>query len=707
MGIPIKVLLVEDDAGDAELTIRALRAGGFEPVSKRVDTAPEFAEALDTDDWQIVISDHRMPTFSSLEALEMLLARHIDVPFLLVSGTIGEEAAASVMRAGAKDYILKDNLTRLPVAVARELHEASERSRRREAELGQAAAEERYREMVEQIPAVTYRVSLADGEVVTAFVSPQIEAFTGYSPAEWGAQPMLWIQTLHPEDRQRVIATLTQTRIDDQPFLAEYRVQCRSGATVWLRSEGRWSTETDGRRTLQGFIVDISDRRRAEETIHHLAFHDGLTGLANGPSLHDELGREIEQAREANRSVAVLRLCVRRLREINSTLGRLNGDQIIQKVGTRLQGIEQARFVARLGAAEFAMLVSGADAAGARRVADRCVAVLQEPIVIEGLPVEVDACVGIAMFPGHGEDSDTLLRRADVALDNARRSPSGSALYSKADDPYDPRRLVMMGELRRAIEGDQLRLEYQPKIDLQSHHVVGVEALLRWTHPELGNVPPYEFVCLAEESALIRPLTRWVLNEACRQSRAWRQAGMQVPIAVNLSARNLIEADLADFVAGLLETWGLPPSALELEITESAIMAEPKRAADLLEVLASRGMAIAIDDFGTGYSSLAYLRRLRASEVKIDRSFVIGLSKDEGDLAIVRAVIDLGHRMGLRVVAEGVEDAKTFEILASAGCDLAQGYHMARPMPAADFSRWLGGGSYGLAEPVKEEGGSH
>jgi diguanylate cyclase (GGDEF)-like protein/PAS domain S-box-containing protein len=310
-------------------------------------------------------------------------------------------------------------------------------------------------------------------------VSPQIETFTGYSPAQWSSDPALWVRTLHPEDRDSVLTALTRTRLESEPFLAEYRVQCQNGAIVWLRSEGRWSTGEGGRRLLQGFIVDISDRRRAEETIHHLAFHDGLTGLANGGRLRNELSRAIEQARSVNRPVAVLRLCVRRLREINSTLGRDNGDRIIQKVAKRLESREQAQLVARLGAAEFAVILSGADAAGGRRIADRCVVLLQEPIVIEGLPVEIDACVGIAMYPGHGEEAETLLRRADVALDHARRSSIGAALNSKSDDPYDPRRLVVMGELRRAIETDQLRLEYQPKIDLKSRDVVGVEALLR------------------------------------------------------------------------------------------------------------------------------------------------------------------------------------------------------------------------------------
>jgi diguanylate cyclase (GGDEF)-like protein/PAS domain S-box-containing protein len=703
VGVPLKALLIEDDAADAELTLRALRAGGFEPISTRVDTADDFARALATDDWQVIISDHRMPSFSSLEALAELGRHGLDIPFLLVSGTIGEEAAVDVMRAGAHDYILKSNLTRLCVAVERELREADERRKRRQAEEGQTRAEERYRELVERIPAATYRITFSGDVIESVYVSPQIEGFTGYTVAEWIGRPAMWSQTLHEDDRGQVRGALRASRERREPLLIEYRVRCRNGETVWLRNEARWSVdEARGLHSLQGFMIDISDRRRAEETVLRLAYHDPLTGLPNGAWLHHSLEQQLRAARAANRPLALLRICLRGLHEINITLGRENGDRILGAAAARLAALERERTVVRLGAAEFALLVTGADAAGGKRLADRIVAALQEPILVDGLPIELGAWVGIGLFPGHAEDADTLLRRADVALDVARRGVADCVVYSRCDDPYDPRRLVLMGDLRHAIESDQLHLEYQPKIELRSRKVVGVEALLRWSHPEFGDVPPTEFVGLAEGSALIRPLTRWVLNEACRQCRAWRQTGLHIPVATNLSARNLLEPDLADHIAGLLETWGLDAASLGLEITESAIMAEPARSARLLEQLRAGGTSLAIDDFGTGYSSLSYLRRLVVSEVKIDRSFVIGLSSDQGDLAIVRAVIDLGHRLGLRVVAEGVEDAKTWDLLEAAGCDLAQGYYMARPMKGAELLRWVAASHYGLATPMKD-----
>jgi len=705
MTIPLRVLLVEDCESDAELTICALRAGGYDPVVRRVDTATGLMAALETETWDVILSDHRMPGFSSVEALRLVQARDLDIPFLIVSGTIGEEAAVAGMRDGAHDYILKGNLTRLPVAVERELREAAGHRARRDAEQRQREAEERYRTLVEQIPAVTYIAGASDASPLSIrFVSPQIEAIAGYTPDEWVGGGENWMRALHPEDRERVLAELEESRRNVGRFVSEYRMITRNGDVVWLRDEGQWSEDPDsGSMVLQGFAVDISEKKRAEETIERLAYCDSLTGLPNRVSLHQRLAEAIAAARDGNQPLALLDLGLNRFREINNTLGHHNGDLVLTRVAERLAALTGVALIARVGPARFAIVCPGVDAEGAVRVAERAAHALQAPIVVEGLPIEVGATIGIAMFPGHGEDPELLLRCADTALQAARRGVETLALYTKDQERYDPHRLVLMGELRTAIDAGQLRLEYQPKIDLRSRRVLAVEALVRWRHPELGNVRPDEFIGLAEESSLIRPLTRWILNEAFRQCRAWHQQGIEICISVNLSARNLQDPDLAAQIESLLQTWGVSPGWITLEITESAIMADPNRAAQTLERLSQRGVSLSIDDFGTGYSSLAYLRRLPVSEVKIDRSFVIGLSSQQGDLAIVRTVVDLGHHLGLSVVAEGVEDARTWDLLADLGCDLAQGYYMARPMPASDFEGWVRSGTYGLGEAPKTE----
>jgi EAL domain-containing protein (putative c-di-GMP-specific phosphodiesterase class I) len=312
------------------------------------------------------------------------------------------------------------------------------------------------------------------------------------------------------------------------------------------------------------------------------------------------------------------------------------------------------------------------------------------------LPIEVGGSLGISVFPEHGDDAEVLLRRADLAVLVAKREAGSCVVYSPACDPYDPRRLVLLGELRRALEGDELLLHYQPKVELKARSVVGAEALLRWRHPKRGMVRPDEFIPLAEKSGLIKPLTRWVLGEAVRQCRSWERSGRPLYVAVNLSARNLQDPSLVGQITGLLETERVSPEWLRVELTESAVMSDQARVVESLSQLRGAGIETAIDDFGTGYSSLAYLQALPVSELKIDKAFVIGMGVDgNGKATIVRSTNDLGHNLGLSVVAEGVEDERTLELLGTYGCDGAQGYHIARPMSAPDLGRWLAESRWG------------
>jgi len=696
----LSCLIVEDSADDAALIVRALCAGGFELDWERVDTADALREALARRTWDVVLSDHRMPRFSSSEAMEIVKASGTSAPFLLVSGSIGEEAAVAAMRAGVRDWISKDDLVRLPPAVARELAEAADRLAHARAQQRLREAEERYRHLVEQIPAVIF---VLDDQGVTRFVSPQVESQTGFSVEEWQAQPGLWFRLIHPDDLEPIRVRWEQSCATRDPFFAEYRFSDKSGETLWIRAEGQWSRTPDGEWLLRGFTSDVTDRKRAEAKLRHVAYHDPLTDLPNGSYLLEYLEKALAEAAEGSKTLSVFQLELKRIVEIKNTLGRHNGDLLIHQAAALLAqepGIDLASCV---GTGAFALVAIGADAEAASRIAHSIARRFEEPFTIQDLPVEIGVDVGIAVYPGHGDDAELLLRRADVALAHAQARLSGIALYSKDHDPYDPRRLLLMSDLRTAIENGDLRLEYQPKIELASRRVVGVEALVRWRHPEFGNIRPDEFVALAEESALIRPLTDWVLREAFRQCRAWHQAGLEIKMSVNLSARNLQDSTLVERIDSLLETWGVDPGWIVLEITESALMADPERAASHLADLSGRGVTVSIDDFGTGYSSLAYLRHLPVGEVKIDRSFVIGLTSDQGDLPIVRTIIDCGHHLGLAVVAEGVEDAMTWDLLADAGCDLAQGYHMGRPMSAADFEGWLRHAEYGIGALPKDE----
>jgi len=379
-----------------------------------------------------------------------------------------------------------------------------------------------------------------------------------------------------------------------------------------------------------------------------------------------------------------------RFKEVNDTFGHRYGDLLLQQVGPRVQGVlEEPETVARLGGDEFAVLLPEVDEEGAARAAERILRALEEPFELAGYSMVVDASIGITLFPRHGDAADTLLRRADVAMYVAKRDDSGYAFYDAEKDEYSPGRLALIGELRRAIEQDQLYLHYQPKVYLKNRELAGVEALVRWEHPERGFVSPDQFIGLAEHTGLIKPLTLWVLNRALEQCHLWQESGVDMTVAVNLSARNLHDPSLVAGVAELLERWELGPGRLEAELTESAVMADPARARETLMGLHEMGVRISIDDFGTGHSSLAYLQQLPVDEIKIDRSFLLDLEENDNDRRIVQATVRLGHDLGLMVVAEGVENQVIWDLLADLGCDVVQGYYVSRPLPAQECTRWL------------------
>ena len=438
-------------------------------------------------------------------------------------------------------------------------------------------------------------------------------------------------------------------------------------------------------------VRDITLRKRAESALEHQALHDALTDLPNRVLLHDRLQQAIRAAERSRSTVALLVMDLDRFKEVNDTFGHHTGDQLLQQLGQRLGGaLRGSDTIARLGGDEFAVLLPTATVEDARHIADRLLQVLEEPFSLGGLQLEIDASIGIALSPDHALDAETLLRRADVAMYVAKRGSTGHALYTADQDEHSPMRLAMVGELRRAIDQNELALHYQPKVSLASGQVICAEALVRWDHPRHGLLGPDVFVPIAEQTGLIRPLARWVLDAALRQCNRWRQDGLDLSVAVNLSMRNLHDPEVVDMIRQLLLRWGIPPARLVVEITESSLMADAARAMEVLGRLRGMGVSVSIDDFGTGYSSLAYLKRLSVDELKIDKSFVSHVATDHNDAAIVRSTIGLAHDLGLSVVAEGIEDQQTLEFLAGLGCDVAQGYFISRPLPVVALGDWLG-----------------
>ncbi|SNT06546.1 diguanylate cyclase (GGDEF) domain-containing protein [Geodermatophilus pulveris] len=431
--------------------------------------------------------------------------------------------------------------------------------------------------------------------------------------------------------------------------------------------------------------------RASHRRLRAASLTDELTGLPNRRLLTDRLDRALAFGTRKGLTSAVLLIDLDRFKEVNDTLGHDYGDDLLRSVAARLTAaFRTSDTVARLGGDEFAVLLPEvADQPAAIEQAERCLALLREPFVVQGFNLGVDASIGVALCPHHGCAADEVMRAADVAMYEAKADRRGVLVYERSLDGHSPSRLALLGELRQALQDDQLVLYYQPKVDVTLGRVTGAEALVRWQHPERGLVPPGDFIPVAEGSGLILPLTMYTLEAAVAQAKAWLDAGQAIQVAVNLSPRCLVEPTIPDQVRQLLHRHGLPARLLRLELTESTVMADPERALGALMELRNLGVAISIDDFGTGYSSMSYLKRLPVDELKIDRSFVMDMLAEGHDAVLVRSSIDLGHNLGLAVVAEGVEDEETLTALRALGCDVVQGYHLARPMPASAFTDWV------------------
>jgi diguanylate cyclase (GGDEF)-like protein len=426
---------------------------------------------------------------------------------------------------------------------------------------------------------------------------------------------------------------------------------------------------------------------RAISKLRYLASYDSLTGLPNRALLHERL----EQALSEGQRSALYLLNVHRFEEINNTLSYRNGNRLLQQIAKRLSGTFADRaVVAHLGADEFAVLLRDVPAtapvlSGAADIINS----LKPTFYLDGLPITLHSNIGIALVPDGAADADSLLSRADMAQRAARRSGQDYLVYPDRVVPYSPERLALLGELRDAIEQDRLVLHYQPKIDFKAGRTVGVEALLRWPHPNRGWISPDQFIPFAEKAGLVHTLTLWVLRAAVKQARRWHDAGIDIGIAVNVSARDLEDESFPEYIAELCTAAQIPNSALTLELTEWDLMLDPANAETAIQRLSAIGVRLAIDDFGTGYSGLSYLQKLPVNEIKIDRSFVAGLISERRSIAIVRSVIDLGRNLDLVVVAEGVENQPTWDSLADLGCDMGQGYHICRPLESDALTRWL------------------
>ena len=446
-----------------------------------------------------------------------------------------------------------------------------------------------------------------------------------------------------------------------------------------------------------GFNEMTTRLKELYESLESLAFTDPLTKLPNRTLFHERLEQAIEEAKRDYKPFALFLMDIDRFKDINDTLGHQVGDMLLQQVAARLRSkLRDIDTVARMGGDEFAILLPAVSDKHATMAARMLLQALRTPFRVDEQSLDIGASIGVALYPDHGVDANILIQRADVAMYAAKDANTGHAFYDGKLDQHSPTRLTLLGELRHAVEQEQFVLYFQPKVNLKNFQVTGVEALVRWNHPREDLMLPDTFIPLLEQTGMIRSLTPWVLNESLREGQVLQEQGAPITISMNLSVRDLQDPYLADAFAEQLAALHISPRWLELEITESAVMTEPERALEVLARLSSMGLRIAIDDFGTGYSSLSYLKKLPVNTIKVDKSFVIGMGRDENDAAIVRTSIDLAHNLKLEVVAEGVENEETLKRLTELGCDTAQGHYISRPLSAEELALWLRQSTWGI-----------
>ena len=564
------------------------------------------------------------------------------------------------------------------------------------------AAEERFRTLVEQLPLVVY-VDAIDDESSNIYSSPQVEAMLGYSLAEWKLDRALFLRILHPEDRDLVLEAHRRAH-EGHGLSLEYRLIAHDGRVVWVHDEARTIPGPSGEPiALQGYLLDITEKREAEERLRHQAYHDHLTGLPNRALFKQRVEEAIARSGADGPGVAVLILDIDDFKTVNDRFGHMDADAVLHDVGSRLRvALPPTVAVARIGGDEFAALVESDDpASDAEKAAWSVCEALRAPTQMAGVEIFVTASIGVAA----GDDVDGVFRRADLAMYRAKANGKAqSVVYDRSLDDAVGERLSLLGELRRARVEEEFVLHYQPVVDLETGGVVGAEALLRWAHPTRGIVAPGEFVPIAEESGLIVPLGRWVLQEACNQLAAWRASepgARNLHVSVNVSARQLQASAFVDEVRSALASAGLEPRALVLEITEAAVVHDPASAAQMLAALRSMGVGLVLDDFGTGYSSLAMLDALPFDGMKLDRTSVMRIGASGGAVPLVRAIVDLGRALGLSLVAEGIENEHQLAELRRLGVREGQGFRFARPLPAPGFEALLRDGGVSGCGPVR------
>ena len=693
---PVRVLLLEDNDADAALLMRILgKSGLLSPMEIfRAKTHAEFVQKLAEIRPTLIISDYTIPGFDGLSALGIAHENASETPFIFVSGTIGEERAIEALKRGASDYVLKDNMQRLAPAVQRALQEAKVMRARRDAEQALTESEKRYESLVELSPDGIFLVangaiSFANRAAMKIYRADRQEQLVG--------KP--YIDLVHKQSLGDVTSRLRSFKAhpEDRPYVEQKHVRL-DGSEVHVELAST-SIMLHGRESMLIVTRDITERKRYESQLKHQATHDGLTGLANRALLNDRLHYAIASAKRHGRAVALAFVDLDHFKFVNDSFGHEVGDGVLKEVSSRLvKAIRDVDTVSRLSGDEFVVLFEDLETPEiVTQLMERVLPAISHPLVVGSEEIVLTCSAGISVYPLDAEDADAVLRNADTAMYRAKEKGGNAFEYYTADmNSRSKEHLLLSAGLRRALERNEFFLHYQPQMDIATGRLSGMEALIRWNHPEQGVIAPGRFIPVCEQTGLIVPIGQWVLRAACESTRQLGSILGRVPvISVNVSARQFKRSDLAPYIEEVLRALDFPPECLELELTESMVAQDAAFAAQTMRSLKSLGVRIAIDDFGTGYSSLSYLKRYPVDRLKIDQSFVSGIASDPDDETICRTIISLAHNLGLKVIAEGVENDKQLAFLQQYGCDEVQGYLIGRPMPWDDLQKLFSSASRG------------
>lgn len=682
----LKILFIDDSPEDVEIAVLQLERDGLTISWSRVETAAELHQFLSSNHVDIIVSDFSMPMFSGAKAFQISNELAPQIPFIFFSGTIGEERAIELIRNGATDYVLKDNIKRFPFAVRRALTDAAEKRRSHQVEQDKS-------KLAAIVEATNDHVAIIDLKYQFVYMNAAGRALTGIDDQD----------------------------ISEINFFSFYKdeIQKRMQNEVWpeLMRIGIWRGETvlvtrshEEIPIFQSIIIhrdeagnilhfstiirDLRDRQAYEDRIRYLANYNELTGLPNRSLLSERFKQASIRCSVDGQSIALLMIDIDRFKMINDGYGHAVGDLVLKMIGNRLQSLVQIHdTVAHLSADTFAIMFNNVNLKeDVFQITHDTLANLSKPYELSnGLSIHISACIGVSLYPSDGYDFETLHRNADIAMNRAKeQSLNNHQFYCSEMTQAAAERVDLEHDLRIAVKNNQLELHYQPKFDLETRNITGVEALVRWNHPNRGWIPPDIFIQISEDSELILEIGGWVLVAACRQLRQWDERGMHVPrIAVNVSAKQFIRDDFIAIVRSAIDDAGIDPQRLELELTESVLLEEQESAIVTLNQLKELGLNVSVDDFGTGYSSLSYLSQLPVDCVKIDRSFVHECMIEKRCTVIVQAIVSLAKALGLRVVAEGIETTEQLMFLRSLKCHEGQGYWYSKPLALGEIEKFI------------------